>query len=103
MIEITVSPFHFEVSGHAEYDEQGKDIVCSAVSAIVQTTILGLQKYNKLKWHDNSDGFICAVLRTDSSVVITKDILLSTMLLGLRKIEYEYPDYIQIKEDGIGD
>lgn len=31
-----------KVEGHANYDEHGKDIVCSAVSAITQTALLGL-------------------------------------------------------------
>lgn len=31
------------ISGHAGYDESGKDVVCAAASAIFQTAILGLQ------------------------------------------------------------
>jgi uncharacterized protein YsxB (DUF464 family) len=31
-----------EVKGHANYAEHGKDIVCAAVSAIMQTALLGL-------------------------------------------------------------
>ncbi|AMA72768.1 ribosomal protein [Aneurinibacillus sp. XH2] len=32
-----------EAVGHANYAEHGKDIVCAAVSAIMQTALLGLQ------------------------------------------------------------
>jgi uncharacterized protein YsxB (DUF464 family) len=32
-----------EAAGHANYAEHGKDIVCAAVSAIMQTALLGLQ------------------------------------------------------------
>lgn len=33
-----------EISGHAEFDEYGKDIVCASVSTIFQLTIMGLEK-----------------------------------------------------------
>ncbi|MBO8164222.1 MAG: ribosomal-processing cysteine protease Prp [Brevibacillus sp.] len=29
--------------GHAEYAEHGKDIVCAAISTIMQTALLGIQ------------------------------------------------------------
>ena len=31
-----------KVTGHADYSEYGSDIVCSAVSALTQTALLGL-------------------------------------------------------------
>ena len=34
--------YEVDVNGHAEYDELGKDIVCAAVSGIVQTAVFGL-------------------------------------------------------------
>ena len=47
MTSITVSKADghiiIDVNGHANYNEYGKDIVCAGVSAIVQTTILGLE------------------------------------------------------------
>ena len=36
-----------EVSGHANYDEEGKDIVCSAVSACVVGGLNALKSVNK--------------------------------------------------------
>ena len=35
------------VLGHAMYDEYGKDIVCSACSSIVTTTVNGILSLNK--------------------------------------------------------
>ena len=35
----------FTISGHAGYDEAGSDIVCAAVSAVSETTLLGLLRY----------------------------------------------------------
>ncbi|RJX18496.1 MAG: ribosomal-processing cysteine protease Prp [Ammonifex sp.] len=34
----------FEVTGHTDYSEAGSDIVCSAVSAVAQTTVIGLKE-----------------------------------------------------------
>lgn len=34
----------FKISGHADYDEPGKDIVCSAVSAASIGTINAIEK-----------------------------------------------------------
>ena len=39
----------FEVSGHSGYSERGKDIVCAAVSAIVQTAVIGLTEVLGIK------------------------------------------------------
>ena len=40
----------FKISGHSGYGIRGTDIVCSAVSALGQTAILGLLKVGRLKW-----------------------------------------------------
>ncbi len=37
MIEICISARSIRVNGHANYADPGKDIVCSAVSALIQT------------------------------------------------------------------
>lgn len=48
MINITVTKednghINIDVNGHANYAPHGQDIVCAGVSAIVQTTLLGLE------------------------------------------------------------
>lgn len=40
--EITIS-----IKGHSGYANQGSDIVCAGVSALMNTTILGLQQIEK--------------------------------------------------------
>ena len=35
----------FIVEGHADYAEEGSDIVCAAVSALTQTALLGIIRY----------------------------------------------------------
>ena len=35
----------FEIEGHAEYDEYGKDLVCSAVTILAYSCVNSLDKY----------------------------------------------------------
>ena len=39
MIKVLKKGSIIKISGHANYDEKGKDIVCASVSSIVITTI----------------------------------------------------------------
>ena len=39
MIKVIVENNKIEISGHANFDDYGKDIVCASVSSIVITTI----------------------------------------------------------------
>ena len=50
MLEVTFLPRRaatvlpgFSAHGHADFDEHGKDIVCAAVSAVLQAARLGLE------------------------------------------------------------
>ena len=36
-----------DILGHADYEEYGKDIVCSSVSSIVTTTVNGIYEIDK--------------------------------------------------------
>lgn len=47
MIEIYLTNGSIEIDGHADYAEYGNDIVCAAVSAILQTAQLGLMQLAK--------------------------------------------------------
>lgn len=91
----------FEVSGHSGYAEVGKDIVCAAVSAIVQTAILGLTDVVGIEvvYHQRSGKARCRLpewltgdLRREANIV------LETMLCGLKSIQEGYGPYIKVEE-----
>ena len=42
MIKVVVTKNQVEITGHSDYANIGQDIVCSAVSSIVTTTINGI-------------------------------------------------------------
>lgn len=89
------------VEGHSGYEDEGKDIVCSAVSAIVQTAVLGINNVIGLKpFYHQEKGL--AELRISSKLLENNirdlGIILETMLLGLKSIELGYSEYITIRE-----
>ncbi len=87
-------PVGFKLKGHAEQGDYGKDLVCAAISGIVQTTILGITDVVKA-----DAGF--SVKENDTSCVLSKDatqeeikdtaLLIETMLKGLESIGTAYP------------
>ena len=83
------------VLGHAMYDDLGKDIVCSAVSSIVITTVNGILSIDKdnLSYMVSKKGMIITVEREDK---ITQ-ILLKNMIALLKELELNYSENIEVK------
>jgi len=91
----------FEVSGHSGYAEAGKDIVCAAVSAIVQTAILGLMDVVGIEvMYDQRPGKARCCLPDGLSKDLREkaNIVLETMLCGLKSIQEGYELYIKVEE-----
>ncbi len=82
-----------KVSGHANYDSYGKDIVCSAVSSIVTTTINNIIALdsNAISY-EAGDGDI--LITNNDSEMASK--LLDSMLRMLSELENDYPKNIKI-------
>ena len=83
------------ILGHANYAAHGKDIVCSAVSSIVTTTINGILALNKgsLNYEVSKKGMIIEGISRDS---ITQR-LLESMVSLLKQLEDQYPANIEIQ------
>ncbi|NLK69071.1 MAG: ribosomal-processing cysteine protease Prp [Clostridiaceae bacterium] len=93
----------FKVSGHAGYDVSGKDIVCAAVSAIVFTALGGLDELAGFRNFKESDGCIeCYVPNNlDEKQINITNIILETMVVGLKQIEADYNRYIQVRYEEV--
>ncbi|KEH87487.1 ribosomal-processing cysteine protease Prp [Clostridium novyi] len=93
----------FKMEGHAGFDEYNKDIVCSAVSAISQTTLIGiLEVLNIHAEYRIVDGFLSLSIEEKTMEDIKScQVLLHTMLLGLRSMEQGYRDYINVREEEV--
>lgn len=90
-----------DCKGHSGFAKRGSDIVCSAVSAIVQTALLGLIDISvKEVEYTRKDGdlvFKCPTT-SDSTEGIKQQTILRTMLLGLRDMENGYKAFIKLEE-----
>ena len=83
------------ILGHAMYDDYGKDIVCSACSSIVITTVNGILALKKgsLDYLVSKKGMTINVKIDDE----TTQILLNNMVSLLRELEGNYPNNIEVK------
>ena len=96
MIKVVYSSNSLIVTGHANYDDYGKDIVCAAVSSTVITTInILLSLDNQSISYNDSRGLIIEVLKNDMT---TKKII-NVLISNLYELEKAYPKNIQIKEE----
>ena len=92
----------FIVEGHADYAEEGSDIVCAAVSALTQTALLGIIRYagEEKVVYEQSEGFLAA---HTLSFVPEVPIVLETVVSGLNEIARQYPEYVVLThKKGVG-
>ncbi len=84
-----------KILGHAMYDDYGKDIVCSAASSIVTTTVNGILSLKKgsLSYMISKQGMNIKVLSDDNNT----QILIQNMISLLKELEKNYKDNIQVK------
>jgi len=91
----------FEANGHADFAKAGEDIVCAAVSSLLQTTIKGLQEYVKINLDIRKEkGHLKVKIKeiNQQSVQLLADAILETLVLGLKAIEKEYKKYMKLVE-----
>ncbi|MDE7215955.1 MAG: ribosomal-processing cysteine protease Prp [Clostridia bacterium] len=91
-----------ECSGHTGYGVHGEDVVCSALSSVVQTAILGLFGVAgvNVDYVTNADkGYLKAVLpnNLDSATRHDCDVILNTMLLGISDLHEGFSDFIELE------
>lgn len=81
------------IKGHANYDSYGKDIVCSAVSAIGVGGLNAIYQITGQKPdYQIEDGYIHLEFIDDDKC----QIIANTMLVQLQSIEESYKKYIKI-------
>ena len=83
------------IQGHALYDDYGKDIVCSACSSIVTTTVNGILALKKgsLDYLVSKKGMSINIKNNDE----TTQILINNMVSLLKELSGNYPDNIEVK------
>jgi len=92
-------PVGFDASGHTGYAQQGSDIVCSAVSAVTQTAVLGLTQVLGIQVGlDMEDGRLYCILgeECEGAQLEQAQVILCTMEAGLNAIKEEYGKFLKI-------
>ena len=90
-----------EADGHTGYGVSGEDIVCAALSSIIQTALLGLMQVVGLNIkfvRRDEEGYLKFTLpRLTGELRHDADLILDTMLLGISDLYESYSDFIELK------
>lgn len=88
-----------DLSGHAGFDQSGRDIVCAAVSALVLNTANSISAFTddgyEGEMDENTGSF---QFHFNSQISPESQLLMNSLVLGLKNIEKEYGrEYIFIE------
>jgi uncharacterized protein YsxB (DUF464 family) len=90
----------FRVMGHSEFGIKGSDIVCAAVSVLVQTTVIAINRVARVNQRiEQEEGFLKSVIdinRVKTGRLEALRSILATMILGLNEIVKAYPGRVKI-------
>lgn len=93
-------PVSIEVEGHSLSGKKGEDIVCSAVSALSQTAVIGLAKLTEINQSlVIRDGYLQSVFETDSLNERNRDrvkVILDILCIGILEIIKSYPGTVEM-------
>lgn len=85
-----------ESKGHAGFDEEGRDIICAAVSALMVNTVNSIDSFTEDMIHVvNEEGYLSLEFITGPC----KDskLLVDSLMLGLSQIQDSYKkEYLKI-------
>ena len=102
MINIEFKPKTWElnVKGHAQHGEEGKDIVCAAVSALFYTLGESLNQSQDIQLEspvikdENGDGYIKCT--PDPEYELNVSYIFGTVLTGMQMAAVRYPEYVSL-------
>jgi len=95
MIKVNYNDKVIKISGHAGFNDYGKDIVCASVSSIIYTTINGILNINSnaIKFFDDDELTIEIINEDDVTIK-----LINSMLDLLKDLAEQYPKNIKISK-----
>lgn len=94
MIKVSIKNDEIIISGHANYNDYGKDIVCASISSIAITTINAIISFdnNSINVLENEGYLKIQILKHTKET----DILISNMTDLFKELENKYPKNIKI-------
>lgn len=109
MTEVTVgykdSIVSLEASGHAGFASHGEDIVCAAISVLMQTAVNSLEAVAGIDFiifEADESGYMYIELPAglNDAQALKADVIMNTVLTGLRGIADAYPKHIKLLKKG---
>ena len=97
MIKVIKKNKVIEISGHANYAEFGKDIVCASVSSVIMTTVNSIMNIDNSSISYIDDGNKIIIEKLNDNEVIDK--LLNTMILILKDLQEQYKENIKVESE----
>ncbi|CAI6082382.1 ribosomal-processing cysteine protease Prp [Cohnella sp. JJ-181] len=89
----------FEVSGHAGYDDPGKDIVCAGVSAVTVGAVNAIERLTGIVPQARmKSGFLSAAMPPEGVVSDQAQLLLEGMVVALEGMSEDYAKHVRIKQ-----
>ena len=97
MIKVDIKKNHIKISGHAMFDDYGKDIVCAAASSIVITSINGILRLDEraINYKLSKDELSIDILKDNRET----NLLILNMISLLKDLEKQYGKNIKINEE----
>ena len=97
MIKVNITKNQIKITGHAMYDDYGKDIVCASVSSIVITSVNLALRLNKqsLNYKEAEGLLVTDILSHD----LVTDTIILNMIELLKELEKNYSKNIKINEE----
>lgn len=111
MTKVTVKYKHNKIVsvsaiGHAKFGRHGKDIVCAAVSILMQTAVNGLHEVAGLEFlifeSDEKTAYMYFELPAElnETQALKADVILETVVKGLQGIAEAYPKNMRLYKEG---
>ena len=94
MIAVSVRKDGIEISGHANYAEAGKDIVCAGVTALTQTLIMSMEDLTR---DEIEYGILTGKVDIHyGNLPEEGKLLVDSFFIGICMIADEFPDCVRI-------
>ncbi|WP_041121018.1 ribosomal-processing cysteine protease Prp [Jeotgalibacillus alimentarius] len=90
----------FQMEGHADYAEHGKDLVCAGASAVsfgAVNAVLSLTETEPVIDQGDDGGYLRVEFPADAGEAGSRtQLIMESMIVSLQTIEQEYGQYIKI-------
>ena len=70
MIKCLIKDNTIKITGHANFNEYGKDIVCASVSSIISTTVNSIMNIDKFAINYKDDGKTITIVNNKNNTLV---------------------------------